>query len=128
MADGVFPNAKSARSPDEREKLRRVVAERGLCGLANDTKWHEFIAAMRARTDWRPSYRYKCIDWSPSGRDVERFYHLLFPLLSVEWLDIAHLQEVREHRLPPRVSVADHSEWLVPLLPGVGLDHRVGCP
>ena len=126
MADGVLPTAKSARSPDEREKLQRVVAERGLCGLANDTKWDEFIGAMRARTGWRPSYRYKCIDGPPSGWDVEWFYHLPFPLLSVEWLDIAHLQEVREHRLPPQVSVIDHSAWLVPLLQQVGLDFRVG--
>jgi hypothetical protein len=126
MAESVLPTAKSARSPDEREKLRRVIAERALCGLANDTKWDEFIGAMRARTEWRPSYRYKCIDGPPSGWDVEWFYHLPFPLLSVEWLDIAHLQEVREHRLPPRVSVIDHSAWLVPLLQQVGLDIRVG--
>jgi len=124
--DGVFPNAKSARSPDERDKLRRVVAERSLCGLANDTKWDEFVGTMRARIEWRPSYRYKCIVGPPSGWDVEWFYHLPFPLLSVEWLDIAHLQEVRESRLPQRVSVIDHSTWLVPLLQRVGLDFRVG--
>ena len=41
-------------------------------------------------------------------------------------LDIAHMQEVREHRQPPLVSVVDHSEWLVPLLQRVGLDYRVG--
>ncbi len=127
MAEGKFPTAKSARSPYERDKLRRVVAERGLCGLANDTKWDEFIGAIRARADWRPSYRYKCIDGPPSGWDVEWFYHLPFPLLSVEWLDIAHLQEFREHGLPPRVRITDHSEWLVPLLQHVGLDFRVGA-
>jgi hypothetical protein len=126
MADGVLPTAKSTRFPDEREKLRRVVADRGLCGLANDTKWDEFVRAIRVRADWRPSYRYKCIDGLPSGWDVEWFYHLPFPLLSLEWLDIAHLQEVREHGLPPRVSVIDHSGWLIPLLRGVGLDFRVG--
>lgn len=127
MSQGDLPTAKSARSPDVREKLRRVVVERGLGGLANDTKWDEFITAMRARNEWQPSYRYKCIDGPPSGWDVEWFYHLPFPLMSVEWLDIAHLQEVREHRLPPRVTVIDHSEWLVPLLRRVGLDYRVGA-
>ena len=55
MSESILPTAKSARSPDERDKLRRVVAQRGLCGLANDTKWDEFIGAMRARTEWRPS-------------------------------------------------------------------------
>lgn len=127
MAEGVLPTAKASRSPGERDKLKRVIAERGLCGLANDTKWDEFITAMRARGGWRPSYRYKCVDGPPSGWDVEWFYHLPFPLLSVEWLDIAHTQEVREHRLPPRIEVIDHSAWLVPLLRGVGLDFRVGA-
>jgi hypothetical protein len=116
MSHRDLPTAKSARSPDEREEVRRVVAERGLCGLANDTKWDEFITAVRARTAWRPSYRYKCVGGPPSRWDVEWFYHLPFPLVSVEWLDVAHLQEVREHRLPPRVATIDHSEWLVPLL------------
>lgn len=127
MADECLPNAKSACSPDEREKLRRIVIERNLCGLANDTKWDEFVEAIRLRTEWRPSYRYKCIDGPPSGWDVEWFYHLPFPLISVEWLDVGYLQEVREKRLPPRISMIDHSKWLVPLLQRIGLDFRVGA-
>jgi hypothetical protein len=126
MADECLPTAKSARSPDDREKLRRIVVERNLRGLANDTKWDEFIEALRARAEWRPSYRYKCIDGPPSGWDVEWFYHLPFPLLSVEWLDVGYLQEVREERLPPRVNTIDHSAWLVSLLERIGLDYRVG--
>lgn len=119
--DETLPHAKSARSPDERERLRRVVSHRGLCGLANDTKWGEFIAAVRARTEWRPSYRYKCIDGPPSGWDVEWLYHLPFPLLSVEWMDIAHLHAVREGH------VIDHSGWVEHLLRTVGLDFRKGA-
>ena len=48
MGEGTLPTAKSARSPDERDRLRRVIQWSGLCGLANDTKWDEFIAAMRS--------------------------------------------------------------------------------
>jgi hypothetical protein len=124
--DETLPNAKSARSPDEREKLQRVVSQRGLCGLANNTKWDEFITAMRTRADWRPKYRCKCIDGPPSDWDFEWFYHLPFPLLSVEWLDVCYLQEVRVHRLPPRVDVIDHSAWIEELVRGVGLDYRKG--
>jgi hypothetical protein len=120
------PTAKSGRSPDERRKLKRVIAERGLYGLANNTKWDEFISAMRACESWRPSYRYKCIDGPPSSWDVELFYHLPFPLISVEWLDVAFLQETREHRLPPRTHVTDHSPWLEELLRRVGLDYQKG--
>jgi hypothetical protein len=124
--DASLPTAKSACSPDERAKLKRVIADRGLCGLANDTKWNEFISGMRAREGWRPSYRYKCIDGSPSSWDVEWFYHLPFPLVSVEWLDIAFLQETKEHCLPPRILVTDHSAWLEELLRAVGLEYQKG--
>lgn len=124
--DVSLPTAKSVRSPDERSKLKLVITERGLCGLANDTKWDEFISGMRARENWRPSYRYKCIDAPPSSWDVEWFYHLPFPLMSVEWLDVAFLQETREHRMPPRIHVTDHSPWLEELLRSVGLEYQKG--
>ena len=124
--DPSLPNAKSAQSPDERAKLKRVIAERGLGGLANDTKWDEFIDAIRSRNDWRPSYRCKCVDGPPSSWDVEWFYHLPFPMLSVEWLDIAFLQETRENRLPPRVHLTDQSFWLEELLRRVGLEYEKG--
>lgn len=97
-----------------------------MCGLANDTKWDEFISAMQTREDWRPSYRYKCIDGSPSLWDVEWFYHLPFPLRSVEWLDVAFLQETREIRLPPRMHVTDHSPWLEELVNRIGFDYLKG--
>jgi hypothetical protein len=124
--DETLPNAKSARSPDEREKLRRIVSQRGLCGLANDTKWVELLAAMRARPEWRPSYRYKCIDGPPSGWDVEWFYHLPFPFVSVEWLDIAYLQKVSGAGLPSGGHVIDHSGWIEDLLRSIGLDFHSG--
>lgn len=125
--DASLPTAKSVHSPAERSKLKRVVVDRGLCGLANDTKWDELISVMRARQGWRPSYRYKCIDGPPSSWDVEWFYHLPFPLLSVEWLDIAFVQETREHRLPPRVQIIDHSTWVEELLRRVGFEYQKGA-
>lgn len=50
MDEGTLPNAKSARLPGDRDKLRRVIERSGLCGLANDTKWGQFVMAMGART------------------------------------------------------------------------------
>ena len=120
-----LPTAKSARSTDERAKLKRVIGERGLCGLANDTKWDEFVSGLRTRQGWRPSYRYKCVDGPVSPWDVEWFHHLPFPLLSVEWLDVAFLEETREHGLLS-VRVTDHSPWIEELLRGVGLEHEKG--
>ena len=126
MANRDLPNAKSAHSPHDRAKLRRIVAERQLRGLANDTKWDELILAMRSRSGWKPSFRCKCIDGPPSEWDAEWFYHLPFPLLSIEWLDVAVLQEVREPRLPVQVTTIDHSGWITELLRGIGLDFLAG--
>ena len=126
MANSDYPTARSIGSPREREVLRRIASERGLCGLANDTKWDEFLSAIRTRKDWRPSYRYKCVDGPVSLWDVEWFYHLPFPFLSVEWLDVGRLQETVEHRLPRRIHMIDHSGWLSELLDRVGLEYQMG--
>ena len=48
-------------------------------------------------------------------------------MLSVEWLDITHIQEVRVHRLPVHTEIIDHSEWIEKLLKGIGFDYRKGA-
>ena len=62
----------------------------------------------------------------PSYWDTEWFYHLPFPLISVEWLDVALLQETQDNRLPPRIQITDHSPWLEELLQRVGLEYQKG--
>lgn len=119
------PSAKSQTKSDEREKIRRVIARRNLCGIANDTKWNELIDAMRARETWTPSYRFKCIDGPPSEWYGEWFYHLPFPLISVEWFDIAFLQVTKEHQLLS-AKIIDHSAWIEELLASIGLDYTKG--
>jgi hypothetical protein len=119
-----LPNAKSAHFSEERSKIKRLVAERGLCGVANDTKWDEFINAVRARS-WHPSYRYKCLDGSISRWDVEWSYHLPFPFISVEWFDVASVQEEKRHRLVA-TTVKDHSPWIEAILAEAGLDYAKG--
>ena len=121
--DETLPTGKSANSPDNFRKLRRAVAARGLCGLANDTKWDEFISAMITQK-WLP-YRCKCIDGPPSSWDTDWFF-LPLPLMSIEWLDVAFLQETHEHRLPPRVHVTNHSGRIEELLRRVGLEYHKG--
>jgi len=66
------------------------------------------------------------IDGPPSEWDVEWFYHLPFPMLSVEWFDVCHFQEIPVHRLPVRTETIDHSDWIEELLLGIGLDFRKG--
>jgi len=77
---------------------------------------------MRVRTEWKPSYRCKCIDGPPSGWDTDWFYHLPFPLMSVEWLDVSVAQQTAH--VPPRII--DHSAWIEELLTRIGLDFQKG--
>lgn len=114
MADNL-PTARSATSPHEREHIHRIIGERGLCGLANDTKWDELISAIRELEPPRPRYRFKCVDGVPSDWDAEWFYHLPFPFMSVEWFDISY-----------RTAATDHSAWLFTLLVRIGFDYHRG--
>lgn len=68
--------------------IRARAASRRLVGAANNTKWNELISYFRGMPDWRPSYRWKSVDGYVSGWDVEWFYHLPFPFIGVQWLDV----------------------------------------
>ena len=121
-----LPTAKSQTKPNERQQLRRLVERRGLCGLANNTQWDEFISAMRAREGWTPQFRFKCIDGQPVCWDTEWCYHLPFPMMAAEWFDLTFLQEIREPGLPPRTARVDHSPWIEDLIRRIGLDYEKG--
>lgn len=99
----------------EKSKIRTVVSDRGLSGCANHLKWGKLLDAMRQREGWLPSYRFKCVDGQPSGWDVEWWHHLPFPMMSVEWLDIAYFQEIRTGALT-EPEIIDHSDWIVRVL------------
>ena len=122
-----LPRAGAGHDDPTRKKIHAAVAARNLASASNNTKWDELINHFRELQGWRPSYRSKCVTGYVSEWDVEWFYHLPFPLLSIEWLDVDFLQKTREHRLPPRVTVIDHSEWIAPLLQRIGLDFRQGA-
>ena len=105
----------STGSEIEKSKIRAVVSERCLSGCANDLKWGQLLDAMRLRNGWKPSYRFKCVDGPSSDWDVEWWCHLPFPMMSVEWLDISFVQEIRtgKYTAPKRI---DHSTWILAIL------------
>jgi hypothetical protein len=82
---------------------------------------------MRNKEGWTPSYRFKCIDGEEfiSQWDTEWWYHLPFPFLSVEWLDIGYLQEVPKGRLL-EPDIIDHSEWIEDLLSKIRFEYEKG--
>jgi hypothetical protein len=123
MLDRSLPNAKSFTEVGDRERLQCIIRERGLAGLANDTKWNELINAMRQRRQGEiPVYRCQCVDGFISHWDCEWFYHLPFPLLSIEWMDLAN----PAIDLKRNATIIEHSRWMVDLLQKIGLDFRVG--
>lgn len=113
-----------AGSDVEKQKLRTIIERRGLAGAANDTKWNELITYMRKRDGWRPSYRYKWIEGHISSWDVDWWYHLPFPFLGVEWLDIGLHQEVRVGRLVKN-KIIDHSGWILSKLQEIGFEYAI---
>jgi hypothetical protein len=118
-----FPLAGSG-TPDDINKLRRVVQTRGLVGAANDTKWNELIAFARALEGWRPSYRTKWIEGHISGWDVEWFYHLPIPFIGVEWLDISLIEQVHRGRLVAPEAI-DHSAEILAVIKKIGFESEV---
>jgi hypothetical protein len=66
------PDDESTKDAAYIAQIKRVIARRGLGGLANDTKWEEFIVGIRAlcaiggARGWHPSYRFKLVNREPS--------------------------------------------------------------
>ena len=129
MSD-ILPNAKSATNLSEREKLRRIIEQRGLCGLASDTKWNELINEVREGAVQVPAYRWKCVDGVPVGWETEWSYHPPFPMISVEWMDLLF----RRYPLRPGMSgptwlageVEDHGDKIETLVKPIGFDYSRG--
>ena len=128
MSDGL-PQANNGTS-EEKEAIRSVIARRGLCGLANDTKWNELLNAMRDYGCDVPYYRWKCVDGRPVGWEGSWTYHAPYPMMSVEWLDILFWH----HPLRPGMSgfiwaagaVESHADRIEAIVKKVGLDYAVG--
>ena len=111
---------------DPPSDIAAVISARGLVGLASDAKWDHFVDTIRMREGWRPDYRYKCVDGPASEWDNEWFYHLPFPLVSVEWMDLAFWERRHEPR-GRHVVITDQSPWLEAALRAAGLDHSKGA-
>jgi len=83
----LLPMADSVSNEKDKKEAKRIVAERQLVGAANNTKWNELISELRELPN-PPSYRTKVVNGYISDWDNEWYYHLPFPLLCVEWIDI----------------------------------------
>jgi len=124
-AERVYPSRPFI---SEIPKLQRLVAAKGLTGLASDTKWNELITFMQnvPLESWCAGYRYRCIDSDfVSEWDYEWWCHLPFPFISVMWLELSFEERISRGRLISS-EVIDHSPELERLLLRIGLDFKKG--
>lgn len=98
-------------------KILSQVRNKFAGALANDTKWNELISFMRALDEWRPSYRSKWVNGHVSRWDVEWFYHLPFPFVGVEWMDIGLRQSASATH-----EAVDHSALVLSKLAEIGFE------
>lgn len=120
------PNAKSARGPCDRSEAKKIIARRGLAGLANDTKWNELLVAMRERKDWRPAFRTQSVGGYVSDWDLNWWCYHIDECIWTEWMDLSCQEEIRIHRLPPCIKIIDYSEEMELLLRRIGFDFERG--
>ena len=109
-----------------KEKLRELAVSRNLISAANNTKWDELITYFRNLEDWRPSYRYKHIGGYVSGWDCEWFYHLPFPLICVEWMEIGMHQYMTNNKYAPN-KIIDHSQIISDVIRKIGFEYDIKC-
>ncbi|WP_322052076.1 DUF6678 family protein [Paraburkholderia bannensis] len=112
-----FPMADAVPRGVNKTKILSEARKKFTGALANDTKWNELISFMRSLREWRPSYRSKWVNGHVSEWDVEWFYHLPFPFVGVEWIDLG-LHE----RASLRHEVVDHSALILSKLAEIGLE------
>ena len=67
---------------------------------------------------------YQCVDGPASGWDVEWWYHLPLPMMSVEWFDISFVQSTWRGRLVPP-EITDHRDWILAILDGARFCYEV---
>ena len=89
----LLPMADAVSDEKDAEEAKKIIAEKQLVGAANNTKWNELISEMREYPN-PPCYRTKVVNGYISGWDSEWFYHLPFPLLCIEWIDIELTESV----------------------------------
>ena len=110
---------------DTKKRLRTLVLNRLLVGLANDTKWNELVKACIAM-DWNgPIFRYKCIDNDYVSDPWFEWESIPYPTLAIEWLDIFYLENQKQHALLPS-KIIDHSFEIESILNDIGLDYKKG--
>ncbi len=115
-----YPMANSVPAHMNEERLNKSIRRENLTGLANNTKWNEFITAMRDREDWLPSYRTKAVNGYISEWDVEWIYHLPFPFKLVKWFDVDCCQTKETGGVLLDDEMIDHSEEFVSLVEKIG--------
>ncbi|AZZ98489.1 hypothetical protein ELR70_16045 [Pseudoalteromonas sp. R3] len=89
----LLPMANAVSDENYVKEAKRAIAKKQLVGALNNTKWNELISEVREFSE-KPCYRTKVVTGYISGWENEWHYHLPFPLLCVEWIDIDYSEQV----------------------------------
>lgn len=122
----LLPMADASASEKDKIDALRFIKMRNLVGAANNTKWNEFICEVREWKNWKPPFRSKWVTGHISEWDCEWCYHLPFPFIGVQWLDLYFIGEIVDVRRHHSIKEFDHSESLTELLDKIGLSYEKG--
>jgi hypothetical protein len=122
----LLPMADALASEKDKIDALRFIKMRNLVGAANNTKWNELICEVREWKNWQPPFRSKWVTGHISEWDSEWCYHLPFPFIGVQWLDLYFIEEIVDVRRNHSIKEFDHSESLTELLDKIGLSYEKG--
>ena len=91
--------------------------------LANNTKWIELVASVRALDGWQPSYRWKSVMGDVGGWEREWYYHLPCDFVGIEWFDLGVYEYHYPHRQLRRT--VDRTPEIVAMLDEIGFTYEV---
>jgi hypothetical protein len=112
------------------ERTRRYIERERLTSCLNDTKWQELVAAMRSFKDFVPKYQVKHVreNLQPPGVpwDAEWYYHLPWPRMVIEWVDIDPINVVdKRNEEERRKETPDFTADIVAALRSIGVPFSI---
>lgn len=87
----LLPMAESCPKDVDLEQVRKIIKEKNLVGLSNNTKWNELISLIR-NNKWFVSHRSKWVSGFISDWENDWYYRLPFPFIGVEWMDLEFIK------------------------------------
>ena len=113
----TLPQAQSVPWGEDKARIAAQARRKFSAALANDARWNELLAFVRAMPDWRPPHRSKWVNGRISARDSKWCHHPPFPFVGLEGFDMG-LVEVKHAAYGQATVRTNHG-------PAIGLDFGI---